>query len=190
MNHFNTVAFALAAALAAAAPAHASLVGASVTGSMQINGGGLNYFDPANGFVPNGFLNKTSGTTVTISTSQTEFGFQDSINFDTVNFTDNGFTLTDISNVGSAPITYKFTSNAFLGLSLTELSDNFLAGGANATLVGNLLTITTANFNAHNGTFTASYSFGSAVPEASTWALMIIGFAGLGFASRRKPVAA
>ncbi len=52
--------------LLAACSAHAGLIGQQVTGSLQFNGGGLNYFDPANPTVPAGYLN-TSSPTVTIA---------------------------------------------------------------------------------------------------------------------------
>jgi hypothetical protein len=60
--------------LAMASPAKADLIGTSVTGSLQFGATVTpNYFNPANGFVPAGFLN-TAGPTVGISSTSTEFG--------------------------------------------------------------------------------------------------------------------
>ena len=40
---------------------------------------------------------------------------------------------------------------------------------------------------AHQGPFNAAFSLsGSVVPEPSTWAMMLLGFAGLGFAGYRR----
>ena len=73
----------LAALLAAAAPARADLIGVSVTGTLkflcQSNSScnpALNYFDPANGFVPSGAGN-ASGPTVPIVDPGVEFQYDD-----------------------------------------------------------------------------------------------------------------
>ena len=71
------------ASLGLGAVAQASLVGTQVTGTLQFNGGGPNYFDPANGRVPAGYLN-SAGPAVVISSTATEFGFQNASGTDTV----------------------------------------------------------------------------------------------------------
>lgn len=38
----------------------------------------------------------------------------------------------------------------------------------------------------NNGSFVASFSINSAVPESSTWAMMIVGFVGVGFMMYRR----
>jgi len=40
-------------------PAAADLIGSSVTGSLEFSSSPNNYYDPALGFVPDGYLNKT-----------------------------------------------------------------------------------------------------------------------------------
>lgn len=153
--------------------AHAQLLGASVTGQLEINGSTTNYFDPANGFVPNGYLNKTFGPTVTISNPAVEYGFSDSANLNTADFTNNTLNLTDVSNGGSVPTKYVFTSSAFTGLPLSQLSNTFPNGGANVSLVGDVLTIQIPTFPT-SGTYIASFSFGSAaVPEPGSLALLV-----------------
>ncbi len=123
---------------------------------------------------------------MTIDATNTEFGYQDTANTDSANFTGTTLTLTDVSNGGSLPINFVFTSSAFSGLALTELSDSFAGGGVNATLIGNVLTLAASSTLGTSGTFTAVYSFSSAAPEAGTWLMMILGFGFAGFAFRRR----
>jgi hypothetical protein len=127
-----------------AGPASAAvLLGSSVTGVLQFNGGGTNFFDPANGFVPVGPLNKTFGPTVTIGAG-TEFGFADGANAISANFTDTTLTITVNSATASgiALTHFGFTDSAFAGLSFLEQSDNFPAGsGLTASLVGNTFSL-------------------------------------------------
>ena len=83
-------------------PAWADLTGTQVTGSLQFSAPppvGINYFDPANQYVdgplgtfPGGSLN-SSGTTVTISGTAVEFGYKDSDNTDSANFTGSQLTI-------------------------------------------------------------------------------------------------
>src|SRR4051812_46012784 len=89
--------------VANASPVKADLIGTSVSGVMNINGGSTNFFDPTNGHVPAGFGNSASPNNVIIG-SGTEFGFSDAANTDTVNFTGTQVTLTDVSEVGSFPV--------------------------------------------------------------------------------------
>ena len=115
--------------------ASAGLVGSSVTGNLSISGG-TNYFDSSNGFVPAGCQNSgISGTTVTVVNPTPEFCFQDGINTDTANFTDNVLTFTDVSSAGSAPVQLTFAFSPGLVLSVSETFDNFLEGGATATFL-------------------------------------------------------
>lgn len=160
--------------------AHAQLLGASVNGSMQFAGAGVNYFDPANGFVPAGFSNTAPGTNVvTIAEPAIEFGFDDDSNRNTANFTGSTLTLTDQASPGiNTSVTYRFSSAVFVGLSLSELSDTFENGGATGTLVGDTITIVTPQF-VSGGTFTAVYSLTAAAPEPGTLAQLALGiFAG------------
>ena len=54
------------------------------------------------------------------------------------------------------------------------------APGSNSTL--GLLTFTTQG----NGLVETTFSASTAVPEPATWGLMLLGFAGIGFAMRRR----
>jgi hypothetical protein len=166
-------------AMTFAAPAKADLVGTHVTGSLKFEGNPTNYFDPANGFVPTGYLNKTGGPTVTISATGVEYGFHDGANTDSADFTGSTLSIKDISNGGSSAFVMTFTDAAFSGLKLTKVSDTF-DGGLTASLVGTTLTLTskcTDECGTYNALFTLSSLTIAAVPEPSQLALA--GVAGL-----------
>lgn len=173
---------------AAATPTRADLVGANVTGVFQVGGSGLNYFDAVNGFVPPGYLNSGPGshTTVAISVSQVEFGYQDSSNLITANFGVDSLVLINVSSGRTTPLSFTFTSAAFVGLSLSKLSDSFPTG-VTASLVDDRLTITTANYVGAGDTFSAEFRLRS-VPEPASIvsALVGVGLAGIGLARFRK----
>ena len=56
-------------------------------------------------------------------------------------------------------------------------------GNELVTITG-LPAFTTATFSSTNNAF--EFALGSAVPEPSTWAMMALGFAGLGYAAFRR----
>jgi hypothetical protein len=178
----------LAAVALLGGEARAGLIGTQVTGSLTFGGGGTNFFDPANGFVPTGYLNKTQGTTVTISGSAVEFGFSDGANRDTADFSDVGLTLEDLASTaaGGSSSRYVFTDPAFAGLSLVKLTDTF-AGGVDASLRGTTLTINVPAFSGagdHVATFGLTSGASATVPEPSTLGLLALG--GLGLAGWRR----
>jgi hypothetical protein len=176
----------LAAALCAApfCPG-ASIIGTSVTGSLQFNGGGANFYDPANSFVPaTGYQNSPdSQNSATLNiVGGNEFGFNDSANLDVTSFSASGFTFSDteFGGGGNAALTLTFTDAAFNSVSL--ISSNFT--GITVGIVGDVITVNIPEQTlAQGATVTASFSVGSdaggAVPEPSTFALLAIGAAGL-----------
>lgn len=182
----------VATAIFTSLPAHAQLLGATVTGSLQFGGGSTNYFNPSNGFVPNGYTNKTSGTTLLISDPGIEFGFADGSNTDSADFTDSLLTVKDVVSSGiPAPWKMTFTSTAFSGMNLSKLSDSF-NNGVTGSLVGDTLTVNWGGVGSGNtGTKQAVFSLTSAVsavPEAGTLALALpaLGIVGAVLVRRRK----
>jgi hypothetical protein len=173
--------------LALCAPfASAGLIGQSVTGTLAFNGGPTNWFDPVNGFVPvSGYLN-TAGATVTIADPAVEFGFNDSVNLDTADFTAaSQLIISDSTSSGSAPAVYTFTSSTpglFTGVSLNSNSNSAFQSVA---LVGDTITVTyTALLLGADVTpqiapdVTTIDVTTSAVPEPSTLLLSALGLAG------------
>jgi hypothetical protein len=178
-RRFGVAVLGLAAlALLVGGEAHAGLIGTSTTGDLQFSGtGSTNWFDPANGHVPSGYLNNTQFPNITISGTAVEFGYQDGANLDTADFSNTGLTLGDVSSLGSDAATYTFTDTAFSGATLAKLTDTF-PGGVTAGISGDTLTIQTPAF-APSGTFNATFSITpaatAAVPEPSTLALLALG---------------
>jgi PEP-CTERM motif len=167
--------------LAMALPAKADLIGTSVTGSLQfITPGTPNYFNPANGFVPAGYLN-AAGPTVAISATATEFGFADLINTDTVNFTGSTLTVTDKVLFGAANWIMTFTDTAFTGLNLVQNSDTFIPGGVTGVLSGDTITLDWAG-TLGSGLMTTTFSLTprtTATPEPSSFLMLGVGLLGL-----------
>lgn len=147
-------------------PGKAALVGTSVTGSLTFTGDPSNYFDPGYGFVPaTGYLN-TSSTTVTISNSAVEFGFDDGDDLISADFTDNQLTISDLaeSPLANNPFQMTFSDSAFAGQSLSAISDSFV----DYSLVGDLLTLNYGGGTPIVGqTLTASFNI-TPTPEPSS----------------------
>ncbi len=170
-----------------ASTASASLIGESVTGEINFAGGSTNFFDPANGFVPASTLN-SSGTTVTIGDPDVEFGIQDPFNFDSADFSANGVVISDevLLDAINNNWTMTFTSSAFTGLTLTEVSDDFLYGGVTGTLSGDTLTFSWAGGSVFAGEpMTAIYTL-AAVPLPAGGLLLLTGAGALGLFGRRR----
>jgi len=152
-------------------PAFAQVVGSQATGTLQFNGGGTNYFDPANGFVPAGFLNKTQGATVTVDDPAIDFGFKDGANTDTADITDTQLIITDVSVGGAAPFKMTFNDPAFDDMTL--VSSDFPT--FSASLVGSLFTFNAGEIT-RPGTYQAVYNVRTAavtgVPEPGSVALL------------------
>jgi hypothetical protein len=149
-------------------------IGTSVTGSLSFSGFPINFFDPANEGVPNGFGNH-AGTKVTIG-SATEFGYSDAANLDTANFTGSTLTLSDTGfGKGQAPFEMKFTDTDFAGFSLIS---NGL--GVNFSFAGDTLTVKFAggDFTGKETTvlsYTSNQTQTGMTPEPATLALLGMG---------------
>jgi PEP-CTERM motif len=179
--------------------AEAGLVGSSVTGDLEFPTfyGTTNFLDPANGpanqfVVPSGYLN-ASGTTVTISATKPEFGFASTTATVSADFTDDQLTIANqilvLDSFGISTYVFTFTDPAFSGESFKKVSDTFDDGGLSGSLSGDQITLTWAanGSDEQPATMGAVFDIGaaSAVPEPSAWALMLLGFAGLGFMGYR-----
>ena len=167
------------------AAARADLVGTTVTGSLDFDADGLNFYNPAMGFVPAGFQNsagaQNSNTVVIVGGN--EFGFTDpGNNTDVTSFSSTGFTFTDTS-ITAGPnlnIILTLTDPAFTGVSL--ISSTF--PGLTFAISGDQITVNIPGLNASAGeVFTASFNVTStsSVPEPSTYGLILIGFGFLAF---------
>jgi len=168
--------------------ASATLIGQSVFGVLNFGGSGTNLFAPANIGLTQGALNELSNP-VTISNSASEFSHVDNGVIGVfVNFEEDSMKIsTDVATAPAAPWTISFTSAGFIGLILTETSDNFVDGGVNAMLAGDTLTFNWAGTSSP-AFYTAEYDLvaATAVPEPGAWAVLLIGLAGLGYAARRR----
>ena len=135
--------FALALGVGAA---KADLIGTSVSGVLNFTTLGTNFFDPASGFVPAGFGNSAPNgpNNVVISASQIEFG--SNLGFDaTADFTSDTLTI-QYALPGTVGISqngiFTFTNAAFLGATITPISNTF-GGFVLSSLVGDVVMITT-----------------------------------------------
>lgn len=150
----------------------ASLVGSSVTGSLNFAGNINNYFDPGYGFVPPADLN-AAGTTVIISNSAVEFGYDDVVaNAYSANFTNNQLTITDVvEGTGTnLPVTMTFTDAAFSNMYLVPVSTPTLI--STFSISGDVLTLSSKGGNVTQGqVFTDTFTI-QPVPEPSTSGLL------------------
>ncbi len=165
----------LSAATLFCASAHAAFVSTSVTGFLQFGADTSNYFDPVYDFVPNGYLN-SAGTTVTISSSVPEFGYDDRTNLFTADFTDNQLIVSELVETSgpNLPFMMTFADAALTGLSIGTASGSF---PLSYSLGGDLLIIRGTGGNVGSGqTFAETFNFIPA-PEPSTEGLLL--FSGL-----------
>ena len=160
---------------------------AEIEGTLQFNGGAVNYYDPANGYVPATYDNTASPSIEAPGI----FGFVESPgNTDTAAFTTDSLTIEDKSGAnGAFPWRQTFTTSApgsFDGLTLA--SDTFPNAFSYALTEMETLTVDWGGLvaPAAPADSVALFAFGSSVPEPSTWAMLIVGFLGLGFAGARS----
>jgi hypothetical protein len=182
-----TLAALLVGTLFASASANAQLLGRQVNGSIMFGANPLNFYDPANGFVPGGFGN-SGGQPVTID-GGIEFGFFDGANRDTADFSNTQLTIRDevLSSAANWKQTFTLVGGpAFSSIAL--VSDAFIPG-LTFSLNAGTIEINWAGTNSPND-FTAIFNVGvgPAIPEPASWALMIGGFALMGAALRRARV--
>ena len=163
--------------------ARADLVGTTVTGSLDFDADGLNFYNPAMGFVPAGFQNSVGaqGSNTVVIVGGNEFGFSDGINTDVTSFSGTGFTFTQTSIIPGKNINIilTMTDPAFTGVSL--ISSTF--PGLTFAISGDQITVDIPDITVSAGeVLTASFNATStsAVPEPSTYGLMLIGFGFLG----------
>ena len=183
------------AAIAASITA-SSAFAQNITGSLTFGAPtGTNYFDPGNGYVPAGYGN-VAGTTVAIG-SGVEFGFQDGSNLDIAEFSATApqLTITDVTSAGAgaSPFFMAFTSNVAGYFNGAAFAANGFGGTISVTGNGNILTFAAPGWDLGGATRVSVITFTGAtagVPEPATWALMMLGFGGIGFAMRRKSKAA
>jgi hypothetical protein len=183
-REMKTSIFAIAA-MAAGLTFAASAQATTISGSINFGGGG-NGYDPAGGSVPPGYGNDT-GTTVAVGPG-IEFGYVDTFNTDTADFTNTSLTIGDITKgFGAVSWEQTFTASTpgfFKDLTLVGGSFTGLSYGVS----GDTLTVDWEGTYTQGLPFSGSYSdqftFAGGVPEPTTWALMLIGFGGLGAAMR------
>jgi hypothetical protein len=112
------------------------------------------------------------------------FSYSDAANTDTASFSGNTLTITDVVTTSATnwEMTFTDTTKAFTSLTLVSsnfsptITDNLSAGTITVDWAGTLTP----------GTETAVFTFSNGVPEPSTWAMVLLGFAGLGFAGYRQ----
>ncbi len=194
-----------AAAIALASPAHANLAGEQIFGTLEFNGSSANAYDPSFGFVPAAFDN-ASGPLVTVVQFGRSFGFQEprgsGFNRVDANFSNySGATSfldlgTDIFNNISGMHAWEQTFTSVtpgLFTTLTLVSSNF--AGLTYGLVGDTITLDWIGWpQGSQATFAARFIVDQGaitppppgVPEPAAWALMILGFGGVGAMLRRR----
>ncbi len=154
-------------------PACASLIGSSVTGSLTFAGDPSNYFDPGYGFVPaSGYLN-ASGTTVTVSGSAVEFGYDDGTTLVSADLAADQIAISEqIEQSGSNnPFQIVFTDAAFAGLPFTVTGGNLVP--TDFSIAGDTVTLDYAANDVTAGEMLTTTVGPSPVPEPSTLVLTL-----------------
>jgi hypothetical protein len=152
----------------------------TVAGYLEYPPGFTNYFDPANGYVPPGYDNE-AGPAVPFPGT---FGFFDGENRVTASFTQYAVTIEDVTFSGSGPLIldffetspqpkfydFRLVENTFSDLLYADFDGALIINWAGTTVPGDA---------------TAKFVFSA--PESATWAMLLLGFAGLAWTARRPP---
>ncbi len=179
--------FAVAVLSFSASSLRADLLGTKVNGTLTFNGGTVNYFDPANGFVPAGDGNAAGANNVVIGPG-VEFGFNDGANRDVANFSAMQLVVRDVCLSGAnctfnGPFKMTFTDTAFTSASI-------LSNDLNVTFsfAGDVLTVNYPGAFVADNNATAVFSIGSTAPtpEPGTVGLVATGLLGAAGAIRRR----
>jgi len=183
MKKFVLVAAAVTSLSVFGGQAHAGLLGSTIDisaffpdASTLIQDGGTRTVSGAIEYPAGTFSSYSDAWQIDVTDSQviitnTHFGFP----FQPGSF--NGFIMTILSGPTLTSAVADASSGFFpVGLAIVgnQLQINFqgVTGNSNASPLSSIIDVNTA---------------ASSVPEPSTWAMMLIGFAGLGFAFRRSP---
>ena len=178
---------AMALAVFGATPAHAQLLGTTVTGNLSLPGNNSNFFDPANGFVPSsGYSNSTGGTTVTVAEPAIEFGFASgNILTITANITATQLILTEVINNVDSPAGFTMTLND-TSFGTPVLVSNTFPSGFSFSKTGNIITVN-GPANSTNGTYQATLNVAAtAVPESGSGVLALLAASGSLFVAKLR----
>lgn len=161
------------------------LTGTTVTGTLRFDPNPINYFDPVQGYVPLGYANSSSAT-ITIALGGSTFGFQDGSNIDTAYFNGNVLRVTDDVISGASNWTMTFTDTAFTGTAMTPISDNFVNGGVNGSIAGDVITLTWAGIPEGSALYTAVFTVNPASAPDGGSTVALLGLALGAFAMLRR----
>ena len=147
--------------MANASPAWADLIGTSVSGVLTLPTitGSLNQFDPVNKNVPAGFGNSASPNNVIIG-PEIEFGFNNGLVANSADFTGTQVTIKADTPQGEVQTVYSFTDTAFLGASISLVSNTF-PSPVTETLSKDVLTFSVPS-HGDTGTFQATFNITTA----------------------------
>jgi hypothetical protein len=152
----------------------------TIAGYLEFPSGYTNYFDPANGYVPSGYDNEAQPFVTFPGT----FGFFDGETRVTASFTPYTVTIEEVTSSGSGPLLldffetspqpkfhdFRLVENTFSGLLYADFDGALIINWAGTTVPGDA---------------TAKFVFSA--PESATWAMLLLGFAGLAWTARRRP---
>ena len=149
----------------------------------------------------NGFFFLTNGTTPTSPIITARFGADYNVGAPSIAFSDSFLFTIPQDGLGSGNVSTSFTVSSNM-LTLTDVifnnvsyASSIVSGSSGSSFTINDLPIfnlqqntlqikgTVSGINGYSGNLTLA---SSAVPETSTWAMMVVGFGMLGFAARRR----